>query len=114
MTSSFPGRATATAEAPLGGRKLVLAPGDQDRDRLRRSALGRFDQGELVVEIAGILDQAHHCQGVGVDVQGAADADIEDVCYGVGHGHLAGRGRVTALYQSKHRGAERPVRVLGP
>jgi hypothetical protein len=95
------------------GRPLVTGT-DQQRHRPRRPGTRRRRQGELVVQVAGVLDQSHDGSRAAVEREHAADADLEGRRHRVGHRDLAGGDRVAALPERQHRRAVRPVRVLGP
>jgi hypothetical protein len=95
------------------GRGLVGAGPHQDRHRRRRVGVPRRDQGELVVQIPWVLDQADHRPGPPVKGQGAADPGLEGRRHRVGDRDLAGGGRPAARPQRQHRAAVGAVGVLG-
>jgi hypothetical protein len=103
----------ATVASRQGGCPLAAGP-HQHRHRLRRVRGRRRQQGELVVQVARVLDKTDDGSRRPVEGEHAADADLEGCRHRVGDRDLAGGGRVTALLEPQHRRAVGAVRVLGP
>jgi hypothetical protein len=104
---------SATVASRHGGCPLAAGP-YQHRHRLRRVGGRGRQQGELVVQVARVLDKADDGSCRPVEGERAADADLEGCRHCVGDRGLAGGGRVAALLEPQHRRAVGAVRVLGP
>jgi hypothetical protein len=104
---------SATVASRQGGCPLAAGP-HQHRHRLRRVGGRRRQQGELVVQVARVLDKTNDGSRRPVEGERAADADLEGCRHRLGDRDLAGGGRVAALLEPQHRRAVGAVRVLGP
>jgi hypothetical protein len=107
-------RLESATVAPWQGGCPVAAGQNQHRHRFRRVGGRGRQQGELVVQVARVLDKTDDgSRGPAEDERGA-DADLEGRRHRVGDRDLAGGGRVAARSQPQHRRAVGAVRVLGP
>ena len=90
------GRASSRPPASAGSAAARSAAGPhQDRHRRRRVGVRRGDQGELVVQVARVLDQADDGPGTSVEGDGAADPGLEGRRDRVGDRHLPGGRRAS-------------------
>ena len=108
----------AKADEPLrvAWRTKVLDPllgrVDQHRDRIDLHRPGHGED-ELVVQVAGVLDQPDHGAVGAVERKVLADGQVEALGDPVGHRELVIRRRKTAVGQVEQRPAERAVGLLG-
>ena len=69
---------------------------DQDRDGVAAPRGRGRDQGELVAQLTGVLDDADDGPATAVEGQRLSDLEREEVGHTVGDGDLAGALRVAA------------------
>ena len=102
------------AERGAEGAEAGGAGVQQHRHRLRAACRRGRDKGELVVQVAGVLDDSGHGAVMSVEGQGGPDVQLEGLRYPAGDGDLPSAGGVAALRQGERRAAVGPVRVFCP
>lgn len=76
--------------------------------------LPRWDERELVQEVLGVLDDAHHVPGHPGVMPDASHVQTERGGHAARDGHLVGCVRVAPAGQVQHRSAVGARRILGP
>ena len=86
---------------------------DEDRDVIRPSRGRGGDEGELVAQIAWVLDDADDRPATAVEGKRLPDLEPQERGHAVGDGNFAGSVRVAASAERQARATVRPARVLG-
>ena len=86
---------------------------DEDRDPIRPSRGRGGDKGELVAQIAWVLDDADDRPATAVEVERLPDLEPEERGHAVGDGNFVGSVRVAASAERQARASVCAARVLG-
>ena len=113
-TSSFAGLPATTGGATGRSKRFgpVLSSPDQHRRRVQIRCDLRRDQGEFVVQVARVLDQAHHDPAGAAELHGGIEPGPQCFRCTVGHRHLVVCTRIAPLDESEHRSAQRAIGIL--
>lgn len=110
------GPATGDRSGTAGCPERLGAVGtslDQDRHGVRVHGLVRIHQGEVVAEVARVLDHAHDRPPT-IEDASRSDPGLQGLEQALGHGDLAVGPRVAPVHERQHRRGERAPGILGP
>ena len=85
------------------GLQLILTGIDQHRDEFRACDCGRWQEDELIIEVARILDDSDDGTRTAVEVDRRADPGMEGVSDPIGHRGLVVCSRIPARSQIEQR-----------